>query len=149
MATAHNAYFTDVLDTLNKYQDPHSQRFSCKKLIEAVLRVTEEEEEEMECNINNITCNTSFKSPVTKGVQKKDASWSLERRLAAGVLAELVENLKGCCIQSDEQVDEKVDSKEQVDARNWLRNDSAEQVDVLNDSENWLWMEVIQRAIQV
>ena len=48
----------------------------------------------------------------------------------------MVENFKGCSIQSDKQVGEIVDSKEQVDARNWLRNDSAEQVDVLKDSEN-------------
>ena len=61
----------------------------------------------------------------------------------------MVENFKGCSIQLDEQVDDIVDSKEQVDAGNWLRSDSSEQVDVLNDSENWLWMEVIQRAIQV
>ena len=47
----------------------------------------------------------------------------------------MVENFKGCSIQSDEQVDERVDSKEQGDVRNWLRNDSAKQVDVLNDSE--------------
>ena len=48
----------------------------------------------------------------------------------------MVENFKGCSIQLDKQVDEIVDSKEQVDARNWLRNDSAEHVDVLNDSKN-------------
>ena len=95
-----------------------------------------EEEEEMERNINNITCDTSLQSPFTKSVQKKDASWSLERQLAAGVLAEMVEIFKGCNIQSDEQVDEIVDSKEQVDTRNWLRNDSFEQVDVLKNSEN-------------
>ena len=47
----------------------------------------------------------------------------------------MVENFKGCSIQSDEQVDEIVDSKEQIDARNWLRNDSAKQFDLLNDSE--------------
>ena len=46
----------------------------------------------------------------------------------------MVENLKGCTIQSDKQVDTIIDSKEYVDARNWLRNDSAEQVDVINDS---------------
>ena len=56
----------------------------------------------------------------------------------------MVENLKGCTIQStiinsansnsDEQVDEINYSEEQVDARNWLRNDSAEQVDQINDS---------------
>ena len=86
--------------------------------------------EEMERNINNITCDSPFQYPGTKSVQKKDASWSLERRLAAGVLAEMVENFKGCSIQSDEQVDNISDSKEQVDAKNWLRNDSFEEVDV-------------------
>ena len=50
-----------------------------------------EEVEEMERNINNIACDTPFQSPVTKSVQEKDASWSLERRLAAGVLAIMVE----------------------------------------------------------
>ena len=118
IATIDNEYFTEILDTLNEYQDYHGQRLSSKKLREAVRRVMDEEEEEMERNINNITCDTSFQSPVIKGVQKKDASWSLERRLVAGVLAEMVENFKGCGIQSDEQVDEIVDSKEYVDARN-------------------------------
>ena len=122
---------------------------SSKKLREAVHRVKDEEEEEIELNTNNITWDTSFQSPVTKSVEKKYANWSLERRLAAGVQAEMVENFKGCIIQSDEQVDTIIDSKEHVDARNWLRNDSAEQVDVINDSENWLWVEAIQRVIQV
>ena len=47
----------------------------------------DEEEEERERNINNIPCDTPFQSPVTKNVQNKDTNWSLERRLAAGVLA--------------------------------------------------------------
>ena len=47
----------------------------------------------------------------------------------------MVEKFKGCTIQSDEQVDTIIDFKEHVDARNWLRNDSAEQVDVINESE--------------
>ena len=50
----------------------------------------DEEEEDVECNIHNVTCNTPFQSPVTKSVQEKDASWSLERRFAAGVLAIMV-----------------------------------------------------------
>ena len=77
MATEDNEYFLDILDTLNKFQDRHGQRFSSKKLKEAVCRVMdeEEEEEEMERNINNITCDTPFLSSVTKTVQKKDASW--------------------------------------------------------------------------
>ena len=52
-----------------------------------------EEEEETERNINKVTCATSFQSPVTKNVQNKYSNWSLERRLAAGVLAEMVEKL--------------------------------------------------------
>ena len=79
MANVDNEYFTDVIDTLNEYQDRHGQRLYSKKLREAVRRVMDEEEEETERNINNITCDTSFQSPVTKSVQKKDASWSLER----------------------------------------------------------------------
>ena len=71
MATEDNEYFTDILDTLNKYQDRHGQRLSNKKLKEAVLRVMDEEEEEIERNINNITCNNPFQSPVTKNVKKK------------------------------------------------------------------------------
>ena len=47
----------------------------------------------------------------------------------------MVKYLKGCTIQSDAQVDKIIDSKEHVDARNWLRNDSAEQVGVTNYSE--------------
>ena len=48
----------------------------------------DEEEEEMECNINNITCDTPFQSPLTANVQKRGANWSLERQLDAGILAE-------------------------------------------------------------
>ena len=54
-----NEYFTDVLDTLNKYQDHQGQRLSSKKLREDVRRVMDEEEEEIKRNINNITCDTS------------------------------------------------------------------------------------------
>ena len=134
MATDGNEYLTDTLDDLKKYQDRHSQILSSKKLREAVLSVMDEEEEEIERNTKKITCDTPFKSSVTKNLQKKDANWSLERRLAAGVLAEMVEMFKGYTIQSDEQVNTIIDSKKHVDARNWLRNDSAEQVDVINDS---------------
>ena len=45
MANAENEYFTDILDTLNEYQDRHGQIFSSKKLREAVRRVMGEEEE--------------------------------------------------------------------------------------------------------
>ena len=48
-------------------QDSHGQRLTIKKLREAVCRVMDDEEEQMECNINTITCDTSYQSPVTKG----------------------------------------------------------------------------------
>ena len=39
----------------------------------------EEGEEEIERNINNITCDNSFQSPVDMNIQKKDAKFSLEK----------------------------------------------------------------------
>ena len=47
----------------------------------------------------------------------------------------MVENLKGFIIQLYEQVDKIIDSGKHVGVRSWLRNDSAEQVDVINDSK--------------
>ena len=62
MGTEDNEYFSDILDTLNKYQDRHGQRLSSKKLKEAVLCVMDEEEEEIERNINNIIYSISLSS---------------------------------------------------------------------------------------
>ena len=90
VATPGNEYFMDIIDTLNKYQDFYSQRFSSKKHKEAVLHVMEQAEEEIERNINNITCDTSFESPATMNVQNKDKNWSLETQLAAVVLGKMV-----------------------------------------------------------
>ena len=77
MATERYEYFTEMLDHLNKYNDRHGQILSSKNLKEAVLRVMEEREEEIERNTNNITCDTSFQSPIAMNVQKKDANMSL------------------------------------------------------------------------
>ena len=63
-----------MLEHLNKYNGHHGQILSSKKLKEAVLQVMEEEQEEIERNINNITCDTSFHSPVAMNVQQKDAN---------------------------------------------------------------------------
>ena len=67
-------------------------------LKESVLRVMDEKGEEIERNINNITCDTPFQSPVTKNLQRKDANWSLERRLAAGIMDEMVKEFNKCTI---------------------------------------------------
>ena len=77
MATEIDEYFKFFLYPLNKYNDRHDQILSSKKLKESVLWVMEEEEEEIECNINNIKCDTSFQSPIAMNVQKKDANMSL------------------------------------------------------------------------
>ena len=45
IATEVNEYFTDILDHLNGYQDCHCQIFSSKKVKDAVIRVTEQQEE--------------------------------------------------------------------------------------------------------
>ena len=52
----------------------------------------DEEGEEIERNINNITCDTPFQSPVTKNVQKKDANWSLKDDLMQAFLTEWLKN---------------------------------------------------------
>ena len=124
-----------MLDHLNEYNDLQGQILSSKNLKEAVLRVMEELCKEIERNNNNIRCNISFQSLIAMIVQKKDASWSLKRRLASSVLAQMVQNFKGCTAQSTiidsahsnskEQVDVINDSEEQVDTKNWLRNDYA------------------------
>ena len=53
MDTGYNEYFTDVLDTLNEYQDRHGQIFSIKNLKEAVLCVMDEEEKEIDRKISD------------------------------------------------------------------------------------------------
>ena len=58
MATEDNEYFTDILNTMKRYQDCHGQRLSSKKVKETVLRVMDEEEEDIGRNINNVTCDT-------------------------------------------------------------------------------------------
>ena len=47
----------------------------------------------------------------------------------------MVKEFNEFTIQSDKQFDTIIDSKEHVDARNWLRNASAKQVDVINYSK--------------
>ena len=52
---------------------------SNKNLQEAVIRVTEDEERDAECNINNNTMDTLFKYPITVNVHRKDADVTYER----------------------------------------------------------------------
>ena len=58
ISTLGDEYFTEMLENLNKYHDHHSQRLFSKNFKEDVLRFMEEEGEEIERDINNITCDT-------------------------------------------------------------------------------------------
>ena len=89
-----------MLDHINEYNECHGKQLSSKKLQEAILRVMEEEEEEIKSNVNNIIAETSFQSPVAMNAQKKYANTSYERRLASGILEETIKEFKGCTIQS-------------------------------------------------
>ena len=92
MATGYNEYFTDVLDTLNEYQDRHDQSLSSKKLKEALLCVMGEEEEEIKSIISD----------------------SKERVDDISDSKEGVDNIS----DSNEQVDDRNDSNEHVGVKN-------------------------------
>ena len=47
MATPKEEYFTEVMNHINTYDDRHSQILSSKKLRYSVIRVTQDEEEEI------------------------------------------------------------------------------------------------------
>ena len=61
---------------------------------------TEEEEKDAECNVDNVTMDTLFQSPISINAQKKDANMTNERRIAADIHAETMKEFKGFSIQS-------------------------------------------------
>ena len=61
-----------ILDTLNIYQDRHEQRLSSKKLREAVRRVMDQEEEEIERNINDSKEGVDDVSDSKEGVEDRN-----------------------------------------------------------------------------
>ena len=145
MATPKEEYFGEMLEQIIKHNHRHGTPMSNKKLRESVIRVVEDEEKYAKRNVNDVTTDTLFHSSTTVNTQKKDANVTYERRIASGILAEIIEEFKGCTIQStindsgycdsSEQVDTILISEEKVDARKWLRNDSNEQVDPIDDSD--------------
>ena len=74
MATSNEKYFTEILDHLNNYTDHYGQGLTSENLWDAVIRVMEEEEEDAQNNVNNVTKDTSFQYPVAMNVQNKDAN---------------------------------------------------------------------------
>ena len=74
------------------------------------------DEKNADRNINNITMDTMFQSPVTTNAQKKNANVKYERLIASDILAETIKEFKGCTIQSTINNFSYYDSEEQVDA---------------------------------
>ena len=70
IANPQDKYYTKILDNLVKINNRDSEPLSNEKLRQAVSDVKEETDAEHEHNINEITCNTSFQSPI----QKEDVS---------------------------------------------------------------------------
>ena len=74
MATEDNEYFTDIIDTLNRYQDSHGQRLSSKKLKESLLYVMDETEEEIKRNRSDSKEQVDNISDSKEGVDDRNDS---------------------------------------------------------------------------
>ena len=66
MATPRNKYYNALLNTLVNGNNLRSEPLSNEKIQQAVGKVIEEAEAEFEHNYNEITCNTSYQSPMKK-----------------------------------------------------------------------------------
>ena len=109
MATPKDKYYNTLLKTLVDDNNRNGATLSNEKLRQSVGKVMEETEAEIERNMNKITMDTSFQSPV----QNKDISTINNSRYN----------------ESNNQVDNISDSKEQVDTSSRSNTDSVEQVD--------------------
>ena len=106
MATPKDKYYTKLLETLVDENNRNSAPLYNEKLRQAVSKVTEEKEAELERNVNKITMDTSFQSPA----QKKDISTINDSGYN----------------KSNNQVDKISDSKEQVDTSSRSNTNPAE-----------------------
>ena len=70
MTTPQDKYYTKMMDNLIKINNPNGEPLSNENLRQSVSDAREEIDAEHERNINEITCDTSFQSPI----QNKDVS---------------------------------------------------------------------------
>ena len=80
IATKSKVYFTKMLDSLLKDNECSGTPFLRGKLQEAFIIV-------MEDNVNSISMDNFFRSPVTINAQKKDANVTNERQISADIHA--------------------------------------------------------------
>ena len=98
MDTPKDKYYIELLDTLVKENNLRGEPLSNQNIQEPVSDVIEQPEAEFEHNYNEITCNTSYQSPILK----KDVLTINDQ----------------VYYESDEHVDTISDSSKQVDASN-------------------------------
>ena len=90
MATPKEEYFTELLEYLIEHNHRHGTPISNEKLQESVIRVMDDEEKDAKRNVNNVTTDTLFYSPVTVNKQNKYANVTYERQIYLGILAETI-----------------------------------------------------------
>ena len=66
MSTPNDKYYNALLDTIVKENNLRGEPLSNQNIQKAVSDVIEEKEAEFEHNYNEITCNTSYQSPILK-----------------------------------------------------------------------------------
>ena len=77
MVTERKVYFTNMLESILDYNTRHDTPLSSKNIPEEVIRFmsgTEEEEKDAKHNVNNVTMDNLFQSPITISAQKKNAN---------------------------------------------------------------------------
>ena len=77
-----------MLDSLLEHNHRHGTPLSSKKLQETVIRVMENKYKYSERNVNNVTMDTLFQSPITINAQNIDANVTYRRRIASVILVE-------------------------------------------------------------
>ena len=86
MATPKEEYFGEMLDQIIKHNHRHGTPMSNEKLQEAVIRIMEDKERDAKRNVNNVTTDTLFQSPVTVNAQKKTQTWHMRDELFQALL---------------------------------------------------------------
>ena len=64
MATPQDKYYTEMLENLVKMNNRNGESLSNEMRWQAVIDVREETDVEQKLNINDITCDDSYQSPI-------------------------------------------------------------------------------------
>ena len=71
IATPQDLYYTDILENIIKVNNQKVETFSNERLRQAVIDVRSETDAEHERNINDITCDDSYKHPMKKNMYQQ------------------------------------------------------------------------------